>query len=393
MQFISRIKEWITLLIKRCLKLIGIDQIKMDSPDIITNGEKQTENSCTHNSNQFALDESNHTSEKTIDGIEEINLVRGFALPHLGSGFGTCQDSLFADANNLFFSVVDGVSEGIGQMYFVKLLSRYKRDQDDVRLRKDDAQFLHGEWRKFQEELIESNRMPPITLGKYMAGMAANSTYIRLKFYKDCASDKILWKCAVLGDSAMIHLNISDDEMEIKHVIMSNENVRNDNCVYSDEEGYYDFSEAPDQIDPEGTWLENEAYLENIMCQKGDIFLLMTDHVSEWILRNANDTKARIKKLLEVQTQDQFQELIDKERRPDPETGVCNMGDDDSTALIVEIVNPSKLGFKVTAIIDPREKYEEEKKMRNKQAVEVEPSSQLDQSLSETNTIGDDRKN
>lgn len=392
MKLIIRIKEWILLLFRGCLKLIGINQNKMSTTETISNNEKLSENCKDNNNSQSAPDVSGHISDKTIEEIEEINLVRGFALPHLDSSFGTCQDSLFADTDNLFFSVVDGVSEGIGQMYFVKLLSRYKHDQEDIRLQKEDAHFLHAEWRKFQESLIEANRMPSITLGKYMAGMAANSTYIRLKFYKDDAFDNILWKCAVLGDSAMIHLNITGDEMEIKHVMMSNENVRNDKCVYTAADGYYDFSEAPDQIDPEGTWLENEAYLENIECQKGDIFLLMTDHVSEWILRNANDSKARIKKLLEVQTQEKFQELIDKERRPDTETGECNMGDDDSTALIIEIVNPSKNEFKITSIIDPREKYEEEKKLRNKPATIEGALSQSEKSLSENNTTDEDKK-
>lgn len=59
-------------------------------------------------------------------------------------------------------------------------------------------------------------------------------------------NDNIRWKCAVLGDSALLHIHKSDGVLIIKHVVMSNENVRVDKFKYSDTTGYYDFSQAPD---------------------------------------------------------------------------------------------------------------------------------------------------
>ena len=301
-------------------------------------------------------------NKETESVLSKANLVRGFVCPYQGCSFGSCQDTLFADSANAFFSVVDGVSEGMGQSYYVKLLSRYKSDSDNVRLLEHDAEVIHGQWKEYQEMLISEGRMPRNAHRLYQEGKYAHATYIRLKFYPgDTDNDNIRWKCAVLGDSALIHIHKSGDVLRIQHVLMSNDNVRADNFKYSDTLGYYDFSQAPDQLDEKGSWLENEAYIEDICCEAGDIFILATDHVSAWILENSDNSISRINQLLSIQTQDEFQELIDKERRENPETGRRNMGDDDSTALIIEVVNPQDLNFCITAIIDPRERYEEEK--------------------------------
>lgn len=312
----------------------------------------------------FSVQKRKHMTDnqETENVLSKPNLVRGFVCPYQGCSFGSCQDTLYADPANAFFSVVDGVSEGMGQSYYVKLLSRYKSDSDNVRLSKHDAEVIHGAWKEYQEMLISEGRMPRNAHRLYREGKFAHATYIRLKFYtSEADNDIIRWKCAVLGDSALLHIHKSGDALKIQHVLMSNENVRADKYEYSDVLGYYDFSQAPDQLDENGSWLENEAYLEDISCEVGDIFLLTTDHVSAWILDNASNSISRINQLLSIQTQDEFQELIDNERRENPETGRRNMGDDDSTALIIEIVNPQELKFCVTAIIDPREKYEEEK--------------------------------
>lgn len=293
------------------------------------------------------------------------NLVRGFVCPYPGCSFGTCQDTLYADPANAFFSVVDGVSEGMGQSYYVKLLSRYKSSSDNIRLLESDAENIHSIWKEYQEGLIAEGRMPRNAHRLYQEGKFAHATYIRLKFYPGTTeSDNIRWKCAVLGDSALIHIHKLDDTLIIKHVLMSNENVRVDKFKYSDANGYYDFSQAPDQLDEIGSWLENEAYIEDVSCEAGDIFLLTTDHVSAWILDDSTNSVSRINQLLSTQTQEEFQELIDNERQENPETGRQNMGDDDSTALIIEIRDPQKIEFRVTAIIDPREKYEEEKSQK-----------------------------
>lgn len=321
----------------------------------------------------------------TANAASSQNLVRGFCCPYQGCSFGSCQDSLYADPNNGFFSVVDGVSEGMGQSYFVMLLSRYKTDTDDIRLTQADAVEIHKKWKEYQEMLIAEGRMPRNTRLLYQEGKYAHSTYIRLKFHAGLnENDSMKWKCAVLGDSALLHVRRSSDSIVIKHVMMSNENVRSDNFIYSDSVGYYDFSQAPDQLDDNGTWLENEAYFEGENCENGDIFILATDHVSAWILDNASNSLSRINQLLSVQTQEEFQTLIDKEREENPETGSPNMGDDDSTALIIEILDSKKMEFNVTAIIDPRKKYEEEKNQK-KARLDVENKSNDSDEFSVTN--------
>lgn len=321
----------------------------------------------------------------TANAASSQNLVRGFCCPYQGCSFGSCQDSLYADPNNGFFSVVDGVSEGMGQSYFVMLLSRYKTDTDDIRLTQADAVEIHKKWKEYQEMLIAEGRMPRNTRLLYQEGKYAHSTYIRLKFHAGLnENDSMKWKCAVLGDSALLHVRRSSDSIVIKHVMMSNENVRSDNFIYSDSVGYYDFSQAPDQLDDNGTWLENEAYFDGENCENGDIFILATDHVSAWILDNASNSLSRINQLLSVQTQEEFQTLIDKEREENPETGSPNMGDDDSTALIIEILDSKKMEFNVTAIIDPRKKYEEEKNQK-KARLDVENKSNDSDEFSVTN--------
>ena len=99
-------------------------------------------------------------NHNTANAASSQNLVRGFCCPYQGCSFGSCQDSLYADADNGFFSVVDGVSEGMGQSYFAMLLSRYKTDADDIRLTQTDAVEIHKKWKEYQEMLIAEGRMP-----------------------------------------------------------------------------------------------------------------------------------------------------------------------------------------------------------------------------------------
>lgn len=238
------------------------------------------------------------------------NVIKAFIAPHIDENYALCQDRIFVDSTNMFFSVSDGVSSSFAPTYYAEIISSYQ--SDNVVLTSNDARSIFSEWKKYMEGLKDSNQLGRASKQRYARGEKPAATFARLKFEK--IDGNLLWNVSVLGDCTIIHLNLQSG-ISIVHVITSGEKFLNDNFIYNNfKPDYYRFGRMPDQLDEYGTMLSNQAVLESNKTEIQDCFILMTDGLSDWVLNNPEKTVERISILLRLETQADFIQLLRDER-------------------------------------------------------------------------------
>lgn len=238
------------------------------------------------------------------------NVIKAFIAPHIDENYSLCQDRIFVDSSNMFFSVSDGVSSSFAQTYYAELISSY--ESDNISLTPDDARSIFSSWKNYMEQLKESNKLGRASKQRFARGDRPAATFARLKFRKQ--NEKLLWSVAVLGDCTIIHLN-QNKGIEPIHVITSGEKFKKDNFRYNGVVAdYYRFGRMPDQLDEQGTMLCNQAIWESNETLINDCFILMTDGLSDWVLNNPEHTNERLTLLLNLETQDDFLKLLQRER-------------------------------------------------------------------------------
>jgi len=72
-------------------------------------------------------------------------------------------------------------------------------------------------------------------------------------------------------------------------------------------------------------------------CQKGDIFYLMTDAISKWLLRRESESQSGLKSIEQVSDAEGFQKLVDTERHERDDKGRPFMPNDDVTWIRVQL--------------------------------------------------------
>ncbi|MBX9689925.1 MAG: protein phosphatase 2C domain-containing protein [Candidatus Obscuribacterales bacterium] len=77
--------------------------------------------------------------------------------------------------------------------------------------------------------------------------------------------------------------------------------------------------------------LEKEEKRESGIARRGDIFYLMTDAISKWLLRREEEHKDAIEQLEKIETAEELKTLVDEQRQSKDEQGRTLMTNDDIT--------------------------------------------------------------
>lgn len=262
------------------------------------------------------------------------NNVRAFICPHIEEEYTLCQDRFYVDCKNNFFAVSDGVSSSFSPTYYAELVSSYHNEKASIS--KEDAWIIFSKWNDYINSLLSNGTLGRASKQRFLRGEQPSATYARLKIIK--RETMYTWDGAVLGDCAIIHAHRLDDNIFIKHVILSGDKFKEDKYVYTDEDGYYRFGKLPDQLDKDGSFLSAEAQMIGVPIIEGDIFLLCTDGMSDWILNDFSKTIERFNSVLNLRNQEDFLALTKNERASTNGSG-RNMENDDITLVIIEINN------------------------------------------------------
>lgn len=235
-----------------------------------------------------------------------------FILPHIGDSYSQCADRFAIGKEKKCFAIADGVGESLFPYDWAELVCEdfiahpelFCVDNKLIR-EKNLIDAWDKERQKRIENLTDTERFL-YEMGLEKADFAA-CTFVGL-----CVNNK-QWECQAIGDS---YLFVLDSEFNIVESIASQEGQEFNNFPE------YFASQAEKN---HGNVVKAHGSVENVAY-----FVLLTDAISDWFLKV---DKERRRDLLSMVDNEKFASFVNRERT------IGNMKDDDTTAVIVEVVH------------------------------------------------------
>jgi len=240
--------------------------------------------------------------------------VRAYITHKAGENFADCQDRFSINARTGSVALCDGMSQSLFPKYWAEILSnRYTEDEKwDPSL--ENVRMLTPFWESKVESRLKELRQNGIdtwrTENMIVDGVSAGSTLAGIRFDGD------KWKCNLLGDSCLV---IIDNYLTTE--------------IYSSMDTSH-FDNYPDYFDSDSSKMGkgNMLTVSGMMDSRGNNqeMLLVSDPLGDFIskIKGSNDESAYIRDLLNVESADEFEILVDYWRR-------LGMHNDDTTLVIM----------------------------------------------------------
>ena len=235
-----------------------------------------------------------------------------FIMPHIGDLYSQCADRFAIGTDKNCFAIADGVGESLFPYDWAELvcedfIANPNLFCENNKLVRENA--LIEAWNRKRKERIANLTETELFLyemGLEKADFAA-CTFVGLSI------DKKQWQCLALGDS---YLFVLDNNLEIIESVASQKGE--------------EFSNFPEYFASQAEKNHGKTIKACGDINKVTYFVLLTDAISDWFIKVDTDKR---KELLAISDMPSFHSLVNKER----ENG--NMKDDDTTAVIIEVVH------------------------------------------------------
>ena len=246
-----------------------------------------------------------------------------FIMPHIGDKYSQCADRFAIGTDKNCFAIADGVGESLFPYDWAELvcedfIANPNLFCENNKLVRENA--LIEAWNRKRDERIAN--LTETELFIYQMGLKkadfAACTFVGLSI------DKKQWQSLALGDS---YLFVLDKNLEIIESVASQKGE--------------EFSYFPEYFASQAEKNHGKTIKACGDINKVTYFVLLTDAISDWFIKV--DTNKR-KELLAVSDMPSFHSLVNKER----ESG--NMKDDDTTAVIIEVVHDDSDDIKYTKL-------------------------------------------
>lgn len=244
--------------------------------------------------------------------------IKGFIYHKEAEGFEDCFDRYAVNTSNHKFSVSDGVSKSFFPGVWADLIVRYfvnmpgKVDMIDANL----LRMIQKKWSEIVTDIVNRPNQKYYVRNFYVQGRSAAATFVGLHFLED--QGRLTWEAYALGDSFLFFVpqdNHSD-------------NLLSSDFIYLSSKRSFEFDNFPDHFDSLN--LSKKGKIKQIRHDlKPGTFLLMTDALSEWFLKE-KDTAW--KEIMRWQDQFVFERRISKLRKHE-------MQNDDAAILIINVVD------------------------------------------------------
>lgn len=244
-------------------------------------------------------------------------------MPHIGDKYSQCADRFAIGTDKNCFAIADGVGESLFPYDWAELvcedfIANPNLFCENNKLVRENA--LIEAWNRKRDERIAN--LTETELFIYQMGLKkadfAACTFVGLSI------DKKQWQSLALGDS---YLFVLDKNLEIIESVASQKGE--------------EFSNFPEYFASQAEKNHGKTIKACGDINKVTYFVLLTDAISDWFIKV--DTNKR-KELLAVSDMPSFHSLVNKER----ESG--NMKDDDTTAVIIEVVHDDSDDIKYTKL-------------------------------------------
>jgi len=291
--------------------------------------------------------------------------LKGFITCKQGEKYSDCRDNYCWSDSFHKFAISDGVSKSFFPGIWSKLLTtnytKYDHNEDFV-------QISQGEWLQEIVNIVNSPDAKWYTKTAFNKKLPGLATFVGLEFLLD----KREWRAEALGDSFLFFIP------------ENNKNDFNNVLKLSSKTEPYIFDNFPDYYKSIGApYLHGNADKTVNNKLEDGTFILMTDALAEWFIRNEF---IAIEKLFSLPDQNSFQILVDVEREK------CDMTNDDCSILFVtisefEITKIENLEHNVNIISELIKNQESNESFLNSkvQPIEIESSTPIE--VSQTFTL------
>ena len=297
-----------------------------------------------------------------------MNRVESFITAHIGDKINECDDNFAIDFANYRFAVADGSSSDFFSNIYARLLVDTYVLKGDAIFNEEEIKDINNSWRNLVRQKLDDAgcKLGSFPYVRYQKRDPGCSTVIGLQILEKNGTLK--YQCSGLGDSVLFFIPRGSKVPTIQFSSYSNELYTLDQTMA--------FGYVPIISNSYSTqWIANNKTLEREL-QTG-VFLLMTDGLAEWILRQDNGKiEEKFDSLMNLHTQKDFLLYIENIRSK----GAHN---DDMTLMKVYIDSLTLSFDEATSnIYDYRkEAYMiEEEEFKNRQSAKSQMETELSSS-------------
>jgi serine/threonine protein phosphatase PrpC len=241
-----------------------------------------------------------------------------FTLPKIGEEKTDIQDAY--SCGNSRFAISDGVSTSFLPQEWAKIVVEHfcQDEQNPIstigQTWQEWLKPLQAQWGKKLIE-IKTNPNLPWYVKWSKNNNCGSATFVGLELHPPNQKGEKIWEALAVGDSCLFQISPTE-----KNVLFS--------CPLNKSQEFTSITEGCHSL-PEYQSCLPKYYPGSY--KEGDIFLLATDALAEWILKSYENNEEKWQELLTVKTQEEFEEIIKELRETD------SIKNDDTTLVRVKV--------------------------------------------------------
>jgi hypothetical protein len=239
-----------------------------------------------------------------------------FLLPKEGSSTSECEDAVAENTRARRFAIADGATEGFDSRAWARLLVGRWLRIDPPAISAEDFQPLVRFLGLGLHERWNGKTLPWYAEEKAKHGSFA--AFLGIQFF--IQQNQLSWKAIALGDCCLVHQRGSEI------------------CAAFPISDSEDFGSNPVLV-PSLGWLQEKAFAELKVlegtAEEGDEFLLLSDAIAAWYLRNTDDSeheRGKLRSLLRRREREELEQFVRSSRH------LGAMRNDDVAALRIAAV-------------------------------------------------------
>lgn len=245
------------------------------------------------------------------------NEIVHFTMPKIGEPEADIQDACKWNADKSLVAIADGASTSVFPSKWATLLVEHFCQQNEDSITSISHQWeewlrpIQEKWRRYCFEIRQNPNAPWYTKARRNEDYGS-ATFIGLKFRSPNQAGEKIWEAIAVGDSCVFQIKARSKQFIAFPIDKPDHFKTVTECFHSLPE--YN-SYAPKS---------HQGFYE-----EGDICLLATDALAEWVLKDVERGSARWEELITVATQQEFANFIEQLRQDklikDDDTTLCRL--------------------------------------------------------------------
>lgn len=250
------------------------------------------------------------------------NEIACFTMPKVGERKTDIEDAYRWSSDRTLFAIADGVSASFLAKDWANFLVKYFCENHqysiaDICERCEEwLGPIQQQWRQLYLKIKTDKALPWYAKGSKDKDHGS-ATFVGLKLLPPNQSGEKIWEALAVGDSCLFQINANLNKIVAFPLDKSEQFKTVTNCFHS----------LPE-------YRSYQPISSSNLYDQGDIFLLATDALAEWIIKDFENSTHRWKELISVDTEEKFIGFIEQLRHD----GLIK--NDDTTLVRIKVVIP-----------------------------------------------------